>query len=147
MDIKDYIEQIIKNGDVEHMENLSEILEDIMELLKKYDEEKYQKYKMYLYKMACGNVLNQDMAEEIVSKMRPYGMRWNLQETRDVQRQYGLDNINPIDFFVVINGAFNDYNDIFNDNIDLYVRFTNDFINDEDAKKDKVFTYFTTIPK
>ena len=77
MDIEDYIEQIIKNGDVEHMENLSEILEDIMELLKKYDEEKYNKYKMYLYKMACGNVLNRDMAEEIVSKMRPYGMRWN----------------------------------------------------------------------
>ena len=30
---------------------------------------------------------------------------------------------------------------------DIVMTVVNDFINDEDAKKDKVFTYFTTIPK
>lgn len=147
MEIEDIVQRIIDNGNIEDMHKLSDILEDTMETIQKYDEDCYKKYQMKLYKMAYGNVLSRDMAEEIVSKMKPYGMKWNIEETANVQRQYGINDINPIDFFVVINSAFNDYNDIFNENIELYVRFTNDFIKDEDAKKDKVFTYFTTIPK
>lgn len=147
MEIEDIVQRIIDNGNIEDMHKLSDILEDTMETIQKYDEDCYKKYQMKLYKMAYGNVLSRDMAEEIVSKMKPYGMKWNIEETANLQRQYGINDINPIDFFVVINSAFNDYNDIFNENIELYVRFTNDFIKDEDAKKDKVFTYFTTIPK
>jgi hypothetical protein len=51
------------------------------------------------------------------------------------------------DFFVVINSAFNDYRDLFGDDLSNYVKFTDEFINDEDAKKGKVFKYFTTIVK
>ena len=29
----------------------------------------------------------------------------------------------------------------------MYVRLADDFINDEDAKKDKIFIYFTQIPE
>lgn len=140
MDIEDIIQTIIDNGNM-----LSDILEDVMEDLQEYDEECYKKYEMKLYKMAYGNNLTRKMAEEIVSKMRPYGQRWSIEETDELQRQYGISNINPVDFFVVVNSSFNDYHDIFNDNTEMYVRFTVDFINDEDAKKDKVFLYFTQI--
>ena len=44
-----------------------------------------------------------------------------------------------------MNQAYNDYKDLFNENIEMYARYANDFINDEDAKKDKVFLYFTQI--
>jgi hypothetical protein len=87
------------------------------------------------------------MAKEIVSKMKPYRMRWSIEETEEVQNQFGLDNIRPVDFFVVMNQAYNDYKDLFNENIEMYARYANDFINDEDAKKDKVFLYFTQIPE
>ena len=42
--------------------------------------------------------------------------------------------------------GYNDYKDLFNEDIESYIRFTIDFIKDEDAKQDKVFLYYTTIP-
>jgi len=78
--------------------------------------------------------------------MKPYGEKWTIKETENMQRQRGLNFREP-DFYVVINSAYNDYNDLFGDDIEKYVRFTNDFINDEDGKKDKVYLYFTIIPE
>ena len=145
MEIEDYIEKIVDNGNVEDMNELSEILESVMEKMYEYDRECYKKYEMKLYKMAYGSTLSRRMAEDIVSNMKPYRMRWNLEETQDIQERYGLNNIRPIDFFVVINSAYNDYKDLFDEDMEMYVRFTKDFIMDEDAKEDKVFTYFTQI--
>ena len=95
--------------------------------------------------MANGNRLNRKMAEEIVNKMRPYGKRWSIEETRQMQEQRGISNVSDVDFFIVINSAYNDYQNLFGDNIEDYVRFTMDFIQDEDAKQDKVFLYYTEI--
>lgn len=152
MEIEDYIEKIIKDGDINEMEKLAEILEDVLETLAEYDKEMYKKYEMCLYKMAYGNILNKEMAEEIVSKMKPYGKRWGLEETKKVQEQFGLENIRPIDFFVVINSKFNDCRDTVErfahnpeEELDLYVSLTRDFIIDEDAKADKVFIYYTQV--
>ena len=147
MEIENIINEIINNGNVEYMHNLSEILEDTLEIIEEYDEECYKKYEMELYKMAYGTTLSKTMAEEIVHKMKPYGMRWSLEETKKMQEQMMIDNVRPIDFFVVINSAYNDYKNIFDENVDMYVKFTIDFIEDEDAKDDKVFNYFTTIPE
>lgn len=146
MDIEDIIQRIIDNGNIENMHTLSDILDDTLEELCKYDKEKYEKYKLDLYKMAYGTNLTREMAEKIVSKMKPYGKKWSLEETENLQTDYGIEDINPIDFFIVLNSAFNDYNDIFNNNIEMYVRFATDFINDEDAKESKVFLYFMNIP-
>ena len=153
MDIEDCIEKIVKDGDIKEMQQLSEVLEDVMELLEEYDKNAYKKYEMCIYKMAYGTVLNKEMAEEIVSKMRPYRMRWSLEETRQIQDQYGLDNIRPVDFFVVMNSKFNDSKDTVEkfakspeEELDMYVSLTKDFIMDEDAKEDKIFLYFMTIP-
>ena len=147
MDIEEIIQKIVDNGKVEDMEELSDMLEDTMEIINKYDEQCYKEMKMKLYKMAYGNVLSRKMAEEIVHKMRPSGMRWTFEETKDLQRQYGVDNINSVDFFIVMNSAFNDYRDLFQDNVEDYMKFTIDFIEDEDAKQDKTFLYFTIIPR
>ena len=54
------------------MEELSDMLEDTMEIIKDYDRECYKEFEMKLYKMAYGSRLNKTIAEEIVSKMRPY---------------------------------------------------------------------------
>lgn len=145
MDIEEIIEKIVDNGRIEDMEALSNILEDLMELIQKYDPDCYKEYEMELYKMAFGNVIDKKMAQQIVEKMRPFGMRWNIMETQQIQEQYGLQDIKKTDFFVVINSAYNDYRDIFGEDLEGYVKFTTDFIRDEDAKSDKVFLYFTTL--
>lgn len=145
MDIEEYIEIIVQNGKLEDMEELSDMLEDTMEIIKDYDNECYKEMEMKLYKMAYGNHLNKSMAEEIVNKMRPYGKRWSIEETRQMQEQRGISNVPDVDFFIVINSAYNDYQNLFGDNVEDYVRFTMDFIQDEDAKQDKVFLYYTQI--
>ena len=142
MDIEEYIERIVDNGKIEDMQELSEMLEDTMEIIKDYDQECYKDFEMKLYKMAYGSHLNKSMAQDIVNKMRPYGMRWNIEETESMQRQRGLEDIPKADFFVVINSAYNDYKDIFGEDLEGYIRFTIDFIKDEDAKEGKVFKYF-----
>ena len=142
MDIEEYIERIVDNGKIEDMETLSDMLEDTMEIIKDYDEKCYKEFEMKLYKMAYGSHLNKSMAQDIVNKMRPYGMRWNIEETESMQRQRGIEDIPKADFFVVINSAYNDYKDIFGEDLEGYIRFTIDFIKDEDAKPNKVFDYF-----
>lgn len=69
-------------------------------------------------------------------------MRWSIEETENLQRQRGIEDISKADFFVVINSAYNDYKDIFGEDLEGYIRFTIDFIKDEDAKPNKVFDYF-----
>lgn len=147
MDTEEIIQKIVDNGRIEDMKTLSDILEDTMEELKKYDQDCFNEYMMELYKMAYGNTLNKQMAEEIVHKMKPYGEKWSIEETQKIMQQYGINNVKNADFYVVINSAYNDYRDLFQDDIEKYVRFTMNFIQDEDAKIDKVFTYFTTIPQ
>lgn len=143
--VKKMIEKIVDDGSVEEMHELSYVLQEVLDILKDYNPDKYKEYEMHLYKMAYGCNLSQDMAEEIVSKMQPYGEKWSIQATRQVQDEYGLQHLNPIDFYVVINSAYNDYSELFRDNVDMYVKFTQLFMEDEDAKKDKVFLYFTKI--
>ena len=147
MDIEEIIQKIVDNGRVEDMETLSDILEDTMEEIEKYNKECYDKFIMELYKMAYGNTFNKKMAEEIVSNMRPYGQRWSIEETKQLQEQYGIDNVRNADFYIVINSAYNDYRDLFGEDTENYIKFTMDFITDEDAKPDKVFLYYTTIPE
>lgn len=146
MDIEEIIQVIVDNGRIEDMHELSDILEDTIEILQEYYPDKYKKYEIKLYEMAYGKVLNKKMAKEIVSKMRPYAEKWTMEETENIQREFGL-NFRDTDFYVVINSAYNDYNDIFRDDVEKYVRFASDFINDEDAKQDKVYLYYTIIPE
>lgn len=143
IDLDEMIEKIIDNGNLDDMQTLSELLEDTMEIIKEYDEECYKKYEMDLYKMAYGSNLSKEMAREIVHNMKPQGERWSIEETQNIQEQFGMNDINPIDFYVVMNQGFNDFNNLFKDNIEMYVTYTDDFINDIDGKPHKVFWYFT----
>ena len=149
MDIEEYIEKIVDNGKIEDMQELSDMLEDTMEIIKDYDKDCYKEFEMKLYKMAYGSHLNKSMAEEIVNNMRPYGKRWSLEESKRIQEQFGMNDISSIDFFTVLNRNFNDSRDTaerFTKNpeeeVEFYVYLTRDFIKDEDAKPNKVFNYF-----
>ena len=146
MEIKEYLDKIIDNDKLEDMQKLSHIFEKTMEHLEKCDKNAFDKYEMELYEMANGKVLNQKMAEKIVNNMRPYGMKWTIDEIDEIKKQYGFNNLRTIDTYIVVNSAYNDFQDIFGDKIEMYIRYARDFIEDEDAKDGKVFLYFTTIP-
>lgn len=145
-EIKEYIEKIVNDGTPEDMYKLSDMLENLMKELEYFDKDCYKKYKMELHKIAYGSTFDKNMAKEIVENMKPYAEKWDLDKTRQIQSDYGLNDINPYSFYIVLNSAYNDYKDIFNEDVDMYVRFAIDFIKDEDAKKDKVYIYFSEIP-
>lgn len=147
MKIKEMLNIIIDKGKIEDMYKLNEMLDELICDLKEQKPQLYKEYKMKLYKLAYGSVLSEKMAEEIITEMEPYHMRWSLSETRQVQEQYGLDRIRDIDFWVVINSAYNDYKELFDDNLDMYVKFTKLFIMDKDGKEDKVYEYFMNVVK
>ena len=141
------IKRIVIEGTPEKMEKLSDILEDVINEICEYDEELYEKYAMCIYKMANGYVLTKDMAEHIVNNMKPIGEHWTIDQTTNVKNQYGYTDVSDIDFWVVMNSAYNDYRDVFKENVDVYAKWSYAFIKDEDAKEGKVFTYFTKIPR
>lgn len=144
---KMYVRSIIEKSSKEDMEKLEQMFDKAVDHLKECDQELYKEMEMELYTIVNGKVFTEDMARDIINSMRPYGMHWSLDESRQVQSQYGLTNINEMDFWIVLNSAYNDYKNIFEDNIEMYAKFVKDFIMDEDAVKDKVWEYFCVIPK
>lgn len=143
---KQYMDEIIKIGKKEGMECLGYVFDEAMDHLCDCDYEMYEKLEMKLYVAVYGKQLNEEMAEQIIMNMQPYHMKWTLAETTDVMRKYSVA-VNPIDFWVVMNMAWNDYHALFNEELEKYVQYTKMFIEDEDARPGKVFTYFTKIPK
>ena len=103
MDIEEYIERIVDNGKIEDMETLSDLLEDTLEIIKDYDKDCYKEMEMKLYTLAYGNHLNKSMAEEIVNNMRPFGEKFSLEQSREIQDRYNVNNIDLIEFYVVLN--------------------------------------------
>lgn len=145
-DIEDNLRKIINEGDNAKMEKLSDILEEVIERL---DEEDYKKYAKCIYIMANGYVLTPEMAEKIVSKMKPYGKHWTMEETTSVKNNHSLSRISDIDFFVVMNSKYNDnkstvdkYAETDEEKLEMYVDLSKDFILDPDAKEDKIFNYY-----
>lgn len=154
MKIRKYIKKIGENKNVEDMQELGDMLAEVIYNMKESHPEIYEKYKMELYVMAYGKVLTQEMAEEIVKKMQPYGEYWNFDTTTSVKNQFGIKDISDVDFYIVMNSKYNDNKDTIekfiideSQRLEMYIDLTKDFVLDPDAKEGKVFSYFTTIPK
>ena len=146
MKVRELINKIVDSEDKSKMYEMQDVFEDLLYALKEHHEKMYHKYKMCLYKIVYGETLNEEMAKDIVEDMQPYGEHWNMQQTSDVLKSHNL-NVNDIDFYVVMNMAYNDYHELFDENLESYVNYSKLFIQDDDSKDNKVFLYFTTIPK
>ena len=147
MDIEEYIEKIVDNGKIEDMETLSDLLEDTLEIIKDYDKECYEDFEMKLYEMAYGKKLTDNMKREWVKKMRPMS-KWTEEEVKNIVSQYGFE-VPYMSAFVILNMLYSDMKSAFGDGNDeeslkRYLRGTNDWYFDEDAKVDgeeKLFNY------
>lgn len=144
MEIKNYIEKIISCEDENKKDKMWKYISHFIDMYNQDDKEEIVRG---LYELAEGKVLNEERAKYLIENMKPYGMKWDLQTTESVRSNNGYDDIRPVDFWIVMNSAYNDYNDIFKEDVNLYARFSKDFIQDEDAVEDKVYYYFSMIPK
>lgn len=72
MDYKKYITKILSSGDADKIEEMSEYMEYIIDMV---GDRELEKVEQKLYEIAEGKVLNEDMAKEIIEDMKPYGMK------------------------------------------------------------------------
>ena len=151
MKIREYINKIGENKNVEDMEKLGDMLADIIYSTKESHPEIYEKYKMKLYEMAYGKTLTKEMAEEWVEHMQPKA-KWDYETTTAVKGQYNVGDIDDISFYVVMNMMYSDMSNILGDgeteeSITNYVQATKDWLEDEDVGKDKLYKYWKFIVK
>lgn len=142
--VKEYLEKISETKDQAKMDKLGEMFEDLMCKMKEMDNEMYKEFKMCLYEMAYGHVLSEEMAQEWIYSMKPFGMKWSFEQAKTIIGEQKL-SVEPIDFWAIMNAMYNDYNGIFGEEINTYIRLTMDFLNDVDANKGKTYNYWKYI--
>lgn len=141
MENKEYIMKFLSLIEDKKKEEAAAI---VCEMLDSMEEEDKEWYDQKIYETVEGKVLTEARARTLINNMTPMGMKWELAETETLRND---QSIRPVDFWIVMNSAYNDYHDLFAENLDYYVKYTNNFIKDEDAVDDKVYYYFTMIPK
>ena len=114
MESKKYIKKIISSDDDKKKDELTHWMCEILEHM----DNDLEDVERELYEMAEGRVLNEEKAKHLIEQMKPYGMKWTLEDTEGVRKQYGYEDLRPVDFWIVMNSAYNDYNDLFKDNVE-----------------------------
>lgn len=138
--IKKYIKMIVDNGKQEDMECLSDMLSELIYMLKDNHYEEYKKYKNKLKGMAYDYTIDDEMAIEIVEDMKPLGEYWDMETIKSV---IGNDTHRLEDMYVVMNSLANDYQEVVDlDNAETYVKMAHAWLDDEDAKEHKLWKYF-----
>lgn len=144
---KMYIKQIIEKSNKESMNELEHLFIKSIDHIKECDYELYCEIERKLYEALYGKKIIESKAEEIIMNMKPYGCKYSLEDSKKIQMKYGMTSIDAIEYWLVINSAYNDYHNLFDENEEMYAKFTKEFIEDKDANEHKVYTYFTKIPK
>lgn len=143
---KYYIDKIMNSSDNIKLKKLQDLIIDTVTYMKSLDPEEYNNIECYLYEISEGKYLNEEKGKSIITKMKPFGMHWTFEQTEELRKSRNLSTIRPIDFWVVMNSAYNDFHNLFGEDIEMYIEYSKDFINDEDATEYKVYDYFTIIP-
>lgn len=146
MHIKEYLIRIIEKGIQDDMEKLSDMLDESIHKVKEFDPEWFEKKKLKLYEMAYGKVIDEETAKEWVKSMEPVGIHWTIEETTNAMQNMGY-NLDKLQFFVVTNMMYNDYYNIVKDNEELALKLAKDWLEDKDAKEDKLYCYWKYIIK
>lgn len=123
---------------------LGEVADMLLDNIKESETKLYKHAENVLYEAYYGKKLTKELAEKLIHEMKPHGMKWTLEQTNEVMKNRGL-NLDEIDFWYVMNMTYNDYYEMFGDNVEEYVKFSKLFIEDEDAKEGKVYLYATRI--
>jgi hypothetical protein len=142
---------MLKKALEENHEGMEEIVEEIFEHMKEKDECRYWKMYFKMHEAMYGHKLTEEMAEEWVESMKPYGEHWTKEQTDSVS--YKLSQpVDLIDFYAGMNMAYNDYykaieTDEMTDDEKLkaYMKLAYYFIEDEDFGDNKMYEYYKTI--
>ena len=93
-------------------------------------------------------------AEKIVAKFEcedgRRGGKWSFEQTESVRTKEGI-HCDPVAFFLVMNSLYSDYDHVLKEHnvstVELYAEMAEAWLEDRDAKEDKVEIYFRNVPK
>lgn len=140
------IHEMLERASQEDIKALADVSEMLLDNIKESEPNFYKHAESVLYEAYYGKKLTHERAEKIIHCMKPHGMKWTEEQTTAVMKQHGL-SMDTVEFWIVMNMAYNDYHEMFDEDLEKYVEFSKLFIHDEDAKEGKVYEYFTRIPK
>lgn len=130
--MRKYLDMIIAKGNQEDMECLGNMLKELI-----YESPKKDKYIMKLKGMAYDYKLDNELAKEIVEDMKPLGQYWTKEQVASVTGDVSCN------MYVVMNSLANDYNSVIPlEDVNTYVKLARAWLDDEDARDDKVWWYF-----
>ncbi len=147
MVIKEYLQKIIENGNIEDMKELSCMLDESIHKVKECDPDWFERKKIKLYEMSHGKIVDEEMAKEWVNSMKPVGMHWSIEDTTNAMQKMGYNNLDRIQFFVVANMMYNDHYEIVKDNEEMALKLAKDWLADIDAKESKLYEYWKYVIK
>ena len=102
--------------------------------------DKYKHYKNKLKGMAYNYTIDKHLAKEIVDNMYPLGEYWDIETISSV---IGNDTHRVEDMYVVMNSLANDYQKVISlDDAGTYIKLAHSWLDDEDAKDNKIWWYF-----
>lgn len=141
------INAITREGIMSHEEVIAELTEALA--CSKPMKEVYTD----LYTRAYGYKITKDMAEELVKQFpvtdgsgRTSGERWTYSDTKEVQSNLNMREIDPCEFYLVMNSMYSDYYRTMNkhgiDDPEAYADLAWDWFMDADADEHKTFYYF-----
>lgn len=139
------IKELVTRKDKFDMEELECIMNYMIDNLKKYDYDSYNRIEYKLYKLVYGNHLCEELAYKWVASMEnkdgSKGEHWSIEQTS----QYAGTH-NKYDWYVAMNMAYSDY---FNSSFDVttYVKLAKDWLTDKDVHADKILKYYFFIVK
>lgn len=98
--------------------------------------------------------MTKEKAEQWVQSMKGAaggrGQHWNMEQAKQIMSRYGYQ-ADPVEFYVVLNMMKSDYTKAAQklgvDKEEFYAAMADAFLNDEDAKKDKLALYYHYIAK
>lgn len=142
---KKILEEMKKRASKEDLYSLIDVVDMSLDTMKEEKPELYEHIETILYESLYGKVISEEMAKEWVHSMLPYGQHWSISEAYSLAKQYDT-SIKEIEAYVIMNMIYNDYHDILKDeDTSIYAKLTKGWLEDEDAKEDKLYCYYKNI--
>lgn len=150
------IEKILKAGaalpnNAPIMHEWGEILEDLMEELEVTNKKMYDRFWKKYYLSVFGPHLTKEQIMKWVANMTnedgTKGQHWNIDQTSQVAKQYSisLDKYSAEEWYAVMNMIYSDLYGAIPNDISVYVKISQKWLEDKDVPEGKLFNYYWDV--
>ena len=148
MEIKELYHYML-TGTEEQNDAAIDVLGDILGKIKKRFPDYYHAYDKRLEEIYNHHVMSveeaRDYVRHFVNKDGTTGAHWTMEQTKNYQATHEeVEDLNPVCFYVAMNMMYSDYYQP-ERKTDTYAILAKDFLEDEDAPKDKLKRYLKAM--